>query len=352
MRRAWLAALAIAALTLGPMAGPASGQEKHMDINAITLSLRPLAVPKAAALAGIKLLEAPGGVQLVLAATERKAAAQAETSLTVMPVGGAGEGGARPFSAWPQVLPVPPAWDLALDKSGARLALVHDEALGATFTLRLTGFDRSAGRLAEAAALASHTRPRFVGKRDDAAERRITAIADKAQAVLFELGAGGTYERKATLCECIDALVLPYLDRFVLLYKTRAPGLEGDPRPGAGTLHWRPLDARLVPLAEALPLFGAQTVFEFAADTTGVDIAVLATTPEGTRLAVASAPAGPWSVSGLVEAAHGQALSRPALALTAEGVHLALLEHAGSARARVLYGHAPLASLGKRQTAR
>lgn len=338
----WVAIAAASAHTIGQ----ANAQEHRMQLNTVKFTLRPLALASAAATAGLKLVDAAAGVQLITSATTAPPAGAASTVFSMMPLRPT-EGAAKPFRTLTHLLPAPPAWDLVLDGKAQRLALVHEKALGGSSVLLLSGFDKADAGLPAGYDAASYTLPRFVGKRSDAATQRITAIADSERAVWFERARSGGYERKGTLCDCVDALVVPYRGAFGLVYKTRVPGAVRGNLTWPGTLHWQPLDTQLAPTGTAQTLFDGYTVFEFAVDTAGDAIAMLLTTAQGTRLALAASPSGPWAGHAFTEPAQGEALSQPSLVLTPELVHMALLDQAGSAQARVLFGTASVVLPGR-----
>lgn len=314
--------------------GTVLAREKTMDLQP-DLRLRPLAAA-ADGIDRIRLAQSAAGLRLIVSATQDKPVVGARTTLSALSLT-PNEGPLTTVATIDQLLPPPPAWDLALDAAGQRPAWVMERAMGGTYSVRLTGFDRREARVPDDPGLNSYGRPSFVDRHSDRALQAVVAIADDREAVLFERDADGRFQRRATLCSCIDATLLPFGQGFVLVSKRRVPGPVRGTAIAPGSLHLQALDARLAPVGNALEPVPGLVVYEFAADAQAGRLALLLTTGEGTRLLQSRAVDGPWLGMALDEDDQGTRLRSPTLALAADATAIALLDTTAGRR-RILFG--------------
>jgi hypothetical protein len=317
---------------------------KRMPGTKTRLNLAPLAVKDAASVAALELLETPQGAQLLTAVTRPAATGFGAETVISTHAPGRGDQGAPPLFAWRQVLPPPPAWDVAVNAGGS-YALVYEKALGATYTLVAQGGGQTEVSVAGEYHRESFTRPRFVKRHPDEATRAIVAIAEKKWAVLFVRRPDGRYDRQGKLCDCSEALVVPFQGQFLLFYKVTVPGPVRGNLISPGRLYWLRLGRDFTPVGGAQEALPGHTVYEFDADVAAGALAVLATTATGTRLAVGAAPGAAWAVTEFNEAQSGANLTRPAVLVAGPQLYAAFLENALSAQGRVLVASAALGAL-------
>lgn len=306
-----------------------------MDLQPDRLNLRPLAAA-AEPLDRIRLLQTAQGLRLMASQTKPTPGMGARTELMALPLTPE-EGRFTTVATVDQLLPPPPQWDLTVDTALQRPAWLMDQAQGATSSVRLTGFDRKETVVPHAAGLASHGRPSFVHRRSDEATRQVVAMVDSSQAALFERQDDGRYARRAALCECTDAQLVPLGAGYVLVFKRRVPGPVRGNDLWPGSLHLQPLDDQFRPVGAPRDLMPGSAVFEFAADAVAGRLALLLTSSEGTMLVQAPSTDGPWLAIGIVEDERGAALRSPTLTVSADATAIALLDHTAGRR-RILFG--------------
>jgi hypothetical protein len=321
-------------------------QEKSMGARNLKFDMRPLVLNDMPSIVGLKLLETPQGVQLISSITKRGiAAVGAQTVISATPLIKTDQQMVTLFTI-EQLLPPPPAWDIAINANGA-YAVVYENALGATYVLEVisTGKTPSQTTVPAGYSQESFTTPNFIRRQTNENTRRISAIVDKKTGVVFAKTQDGSYQEQGELCQCAEALIVPYRDHFLLFYKVIVPGAVRGKLTSPGKLFWRPLDKGLVPTGDAREALADQTVFEFEVDVAEDVIAVVATTKSGTKLALSKAPEEAFSITAFDEVRQGESFSKPSVVIAKAQVYVALLENATLGQARILTGSAPITTL-------
>lgn len=304
----------------------------HMQDTPAIIPLFPLSVEVASAITRVQLLARPQGIELLYSVTQPLPGSNRgyETSISSTRLGTGAHPPARVFLI-PQLLPPPPSWDVALSPQGL-YSVVYERALGATYAVNLRDREQAEQEITSDYPFESFTRPHFV-KGAQGPVQAITAISDEKSGVLFARGRGG----REKLCDCDQAMVVKYLNDFLLFYKVIIPGRVRGNSIQPGKLRYVRLGSGLAPLGMPMEPLPGRVVFEFDVASHDGNLAVLATTEAGTILAQGSLKE-PLRPAELEESKKGQLATSPTVLVTDSHVYVGILEGAQTRQARVLTG--------------
>lgn len=235
----------------------------------------------------------------------------------------------------PQLLPVPPAWDI-IKGIGPPFWAVLERAGGALNALILTEPGGETIGVSEAHPFAHFALPRFA-RGEMGSWPSVTAIRDNRDGVLFTYEGSGRYGSALGLCACSQALVLRRGERITLLFKVDG---AGPARFGflPGNLYVVDLNRDLSFATDPILLTPARGAFEFDADVFGEDDAVVATIASGAVVIVVGGRTRSLAAYAVTGSFVPDAVARPALATSPSGLTLALLEAPGHEQARLHVG--------------
>jgi hypothetical protein len=301
------------------------------------LSLRPLALPDASRIDGLKLLETGDGPVLLFSTQERTALGGYEMLIRAAPVNDPAR--VTRVAAVERLLPVPPLWDARLRANG-EIELVFELAGGAINALMLQDAAGARRSVSAAHPFESFHRPHFVRVAPGSRSADVGAVADHKAVVVFPDALVSNAPSYVALASGAEGLVGGMVDRWVVLKILVGGPALFDVMPGQLAL------ARTAPVrgqqTGAMP-FPGTLAYEFDATGLGHEVAVFATGTPAVLL-LSARPAEPR----LFDAPNLQwlsLLSRPAMAVGATHLHLAALVEPGTPGAVVLYGAIPLSAL-------
>jgi len=296
-----------------------------MDDRTLELSLSPFALESAAEIESVRLLALADRPHLVTSATAATGGASTRYSSTPLH----GERSSSVLADIPQLLAVPPRWDIASGDRGGS-AIVYEVAGGAMNALFLArpSSDEPGGEPA-AWLTAHHPResfghPRFFkGRRGG--DLALSAIVENTRAVAFLGPPGGAY---TPLIEAAEALVVRCGSGLVLIYKRTRPGPVRGSDIFRGVLRCVRLGDGLRPRGSVLAPFGDTTVFELDADVHGDEVVIFATLEAGVALALLRAEGEGLAVVARRSVRHAAELIRPAILAAGGELHVAVVEAA------------------------
>ncbi|RYZ17416.1 MAG: hypothetical protein EOO70_02005 [Myxococcaceae bacterium] len=305
-----------------------------MSANEVKLSTVPVKLD--APLQDARLVNAGSRVRLLLSTTKKLNPMRSETALHSMAPEGSGEPLA-PFMVIPQLLPVPPNWDVSW-AAGEGYRIAYQMAGGALDSIQMRKeHEEGFMALTDSAPLTGFSRPRFF-RGDAQAPRRISMIADNEHAVAFDIPPAPRPRGARKLGACENAVAIALVKGFGLFCK--APGSGGarnDTIPG--TLQYVRLGAEWEASAPTQDLLTGQPVFEFDAERLDdARLMVFALTQAGPVLLVLSTAGVPERLSRVAVDANFVQLSRPSILMADGKIHFSLLENPGSKAVRVHTG--------------
>jgi hypothetical protein len=309
-------------------------RDKKMDESKPRLEASmPDAAVDAAAVRSLRLVAGPDGPRLAYSVTRPSGQPVLRHVTTVMLRATPGRAEA-PLVEVPQLLPPPPAWDLAHLPSGG-YELVYEVAGGAlnALVLRSTLPSGDEQRVSGQHPLESFAQPRFV--REAPPPAPVLAEHDDDLVVFTRPAAGQPFPKYRRITAGSGAVALTTAGGYLLFYKVLVPGPERGEDLSPGVLHVLPLSADFAPLGEPARPFGERVVYELDAATGDGRACVLATTQAGAAL-LCGAPDG-RELALLREISRDRPLSSPALVRDGAGLAMAFIEDAGAKDARFLH---------------
>jgi hypothetical protein len=301
------------------------------------LPLKPLALPDASRIDGLKLLDTRDGPVLLFSTQERTAQGGYELLIRAAPVNAPAR--VTKVAAVEKLLPARALWDARLN-ANEKIELVFELAGGAINALMLQDAAGARRSVSAAHPFESFHRPHFVRVALGALSEDVGAVADHKSVVVFPDALVSKPPAYVALASSAEGLVGEGVSGWAVLKALVGGPALFDVMPGQLVLAWT--STVKGPQTGPLP-FPSTLVYEFDAARLGNEVAVFATgTPAA--LLLSSRPAR----QRLFDAPDLQWLSRlsqPTMAVGATHLHLAALVEPGTPGARVLYGAIPLATL-------
>jgi len=312
-----------------------------MSENTHFISLTPLAVEHIASVYAVRLVALRQGVALA----QSIAAATEETHVATVSFSGLHQASSQ---SWPpvrsqQLLPGEPRWDAAQTPGGA-MSVVMERAGGAVNNLYRLAAREPPAILPVVRVSDDLSCPRFV--RRDSSATAITSILDRKQLVVSRPAETGGYAKYQVVRDAAAGLMVRTHNGTLLLYKTTIRGKPRGEVTPPGILRCTLLNEDLLTAGEPVLPFGEQPVYEFDADASGEDVAILASTQAGFSLAV-GAVAKTCAFAAAVHQSHASEIESPSLCADPSGIELVFLERRQTANARLLTGHTSVADLRK-----
>lgn len=295
-----------------------------------TFVMNPLPVPNAPAIDGLALVERRG-VPTLLFSTQA-AGPGYQLVLHAAPVADASR--AAEVMRIDRMLPVPPAWDAR--PAGTGFDVVYERALGAVNAIVFRDAQGNTVSVSEAHPSESFSRPHFV---DAAGGPDIAATADFRRIVVFPGGARAAV-KYLPLADGADGVVGGAAERWAASKNSMSGEPMFDVLPGRLTV--TRIGAGGTRTAETVPDFLA---YELDAAPNGGDVVIFATSRPA-QVFLASRAERPFRLSAANRAWLLQ-LSRPAVLVTAQAIHLAAIAQPQTDEAAVLYGTLPLSALAE-----
>jgi hypothetical protein len=321
---------------VGPLLLIACGRalEKKMDKDEPLLETSiPGATVDVAGVSSLRLVAEPEGPRLAYSIT-RGSSNPVLRSVTVVMSRAAGSRTDTPLVEFLQLLPPPPAWDVARLPSGG-YELVHELAGGAltALTLRRTPPDGDEQAVSGHHPMESFARPRFV--RDVEPPAPVLAENNGDIIVFMRPDFGQSFSAYHRIVAGERPVGLHTAGGYLLFYKSRVPGpvrgVDIDP----GVLQLVALSKDFVPNGEPVRPLGDRTIYELDAATGGGRVLVVVTTPSGAALLGGASDGREMTV--LREFSRDGPLSSPAIVRDGEGLAMAFIEDAGTKLAHFLH---------------
>lgn len=236
-----------------------------------------------------------------------------------------------------QLLPPPPAWDLARLPEGG-YELVHEFAGGAltSLTLHRTAAAGDEQPVSGQHPMESFARPRFVHD-DEPAAPVVAVVAESGGSIVVftRTESGHPFSAYRRIIAGERPVALHTTDGYLLFYKRRVPGPVRGVNISPGVLQLAVLSTDFVPNGEPIRPLGDQTIYELDAVIGGGRALVVVTTPSGAALLGGASDGRAMTV--LRELSRDRPLSSPAMVGAGEELALAFIEDAGTKLAHFLH---------------
>lgn len=304
--------------------------------------LSPFEIEDALSIISVKLIETDEGLQLCWSTipsdkgtlgyrTTVSSTAIAETSRTT-----------SELFVIPQLLPPPPDWDITWNSKGS-YSVVFENAGGAVNSLSITNTNLPDVPVTTKYPFESFSKPRFVKRYRDAHGRlSISTVSDNKHIVGFWATPEGFYESYMTMCDCEDGIIIKYQEGFVVVYKSYIPGpVRGSSIP-QGVLHYIMMGMDLKQIGSAIQPLGNTTIFEFDVEVIADNIAVFATTEDGSILTIGKASADAFETVSRIEDHSGLMFTSPSILATKSHLQIVVLDSAQTDKAKILIGGLPI----------
>ena len=301
------------------------------------IPLRPLAIPDAPRIDGLKLLETGDSLMLLFSTQERRVPSSYEMIIQTVPLTNPVR--VTRIATVERLLPVPPTWDARITKRG-EVELVFELAGGALNALMRQDATGATQNVSAAYPFESFHRPHFVRVAPGNRSADIGAVAERKTVVVFPGSMQGNAPAYNALASGADGLVGGTTARWVVLKTLLSGPSLFDVSPGQLAL----ARASTGRGQQASPMpFPGIIAYEFDAAALGHEVAVFATgTPAA--LLLSTQPAKPLQFD-VPDHRWLSMLSRPTMAVSATHLHFAALAEPGTPSAAVLYGAIPLSAL-------
>lgn len=296
-----------------------------------TFVMNPLPVPNAPAIDGLVLVERKGVPTLLFSTQVGNGAYQ--LVLHAAPV--ADPSRAVEVLRIERMLPVPPSWDAR--PAGDGFEVVYEQALGAVNAVLFRGAKGETVSVSNAHRLETFSRPHFVDSSGGSPD--IGAVADFKRIVVFPGGTSGAVKYQP-LADGADGIVGGTRERWVASKSSMSGEPLFDVLPGRLTI--TRITAGGAGAATTVPDFLA---YELDAAPLGDDVVIFATSRPA-QVFLASRAERPIRLSAANRAWLLQ-LSRPAVLVTQQAIHVAAITQPQTDEAAVLYGTLPLSALAQ-----
>ncbi len=295
----------------------------------------------------IRLNDAMGNVQLISSTTlpNKKGVFQYKTELSSAPV--ESHMNKTKLFELPQLLPPPPKWDISSYKKGL-LSLVYELAGGALNSLALRRMKHSEFIVTEKHPLNSFSRPRFVKRYKSGGDAPITAVCDNKDLVVFQVSETGRFGGYKKICECEDGIILRHGEGYELFYKVTTHGPVRGNDISRGVLHHARLRKDFTMVGQPVQLIGNEPIFEFDIDSIRDNVAIFATLESEVVLLLKYPETNCFSIISTTNEYDETMLSNPAVLVTEDRLHFAILESADTKNARLLTGAYSVSDLMKK----